>query len=581
MIKAATITLTLILLWGAALPQSAQAQPANIAAEEAARRQAAAIELRKTLAEAEKTQKQGDLANAARLYEKAYTLVQSIGTGIEKERKETITGLAKVRLELAERASKRGDLSEADAQVLRVLKVDPKNAQAQQFKKENDRALEAQRGRVPSKAVTERLPDFREERIATSTLVQDARLLYESGKLDESEAKLRLAIQQDPENQAAFYYLNKIQEARYAQEARRREAASRDYLIEVEKAWHTPLNRNQLPPANPFTRTNIIHTGTGRSQIHQKLDKIILNEVIYDGIPLSEVVKDLNEEARRRDPDKRGINFIINSSIDIPTPAAQVAQIDPITGAQLPPPPPAEPVDLNTVIIKLGIPLRNIRLADVLDAVAKAADKPLKYSVEEYAIVFTQRTPEPQQLFTRTFRVDPNTFLQGLESVSAISFGVSAAGGGGVGGGGGFGGGGGGAGGGLGGAGGGGAFVIPRVDVTGAAGGLGGLGGGGGGFGGGGGGIGGGTTGAGITAVTRTNLMQSTSEMVRNFFIAAGIDLNTNAVAVTATGQLAVSGKAIFFNDRTGVIFARATLEELDIMDKALQTLNIPPPQVT
>jgi hypothetical protein len=151
--------------------------------------------------------------------------------------------------------------------------------------------------------------------------------------------------------------------------------------------------------------------------------------------------------------------------------------------------------------------LRDVRLADVLDAITKVADHQIKYSIEEYAIIISKKVPEPQQLFTRTFRVNPNTFVQGLEGVYAIDY-SAVLGGGGIqgGGGGGFGGtGGGGFGGGGGGFGGGavaasgpgwwrrrwkGGLAIARVSIGG--GGGGGFGGGGGGFGGGGGGFGGG-----------------------------------------------------------------------------------------
>jgi hypothetical protein len=38
--------------------------------------------------------------------------------------------------------------------------------------------------------------------------------------------------------------------------------------------------------------------------------------------------------------------------------------------------------------------------------------------------------------------------------------------------------------------------------------------------------------------------------------------------------------KAIFFNDKTGVLMVRATLADMDIIENALQVLNITPPQI-
>jgi type II secretory pathway component HofQ len=36
----------------------------------------------------------------------------------------------------------------------------------------------------------------------------------------------------------------------------------------------------------------------------------------------------------------------------------------------------------------------------------------------------------------------------------------------------------------------------------------------------------------------------------------------------------------LFFNDRTGILFVRATLSDLDVIEKAIQILNVAPPQV-
>lgn len=634
MIKAATTTLSFLLLCGAASPLFGQQTPAQVAGEEAVRRQADTLQLKKVLAEAHRAQAKLDFTRAAQLYEDAYNLVQKVGVGIDRERQDTIGGMATVRLQLAEEARKRSDFTEANQQVRRVLVLDPQNEVAQKFKDTNDKALELQRGNIASKEVRAMAPEIKENRIQTSTLVQDARLLIEMGKLDEAEAKLKQATLQDPEHQGAFYYLNFIKEARHLQQSRIREMTSKEKMLKVDQAWNVPLQRVHLPNGNPFANTNLVYTGKGRHLIYQKLDKIMLNEVLYDGIPLSEVVKDLSDEAKKRDPEKRGINFIINSQVDIPAAPAQLPQFD-ASGQPLPAQPPPEPVDLNNVIIKINPALHDIRLADVIDAISKAADRPIKFSVEDYAIVFTQRTLTSPELFTRTFKVDPNTFYEGLQSVSAgfLGTGGGAGGGGGLGGGGGGFGGGGGLGGGGGGSGGG--FAYPKVDLTGGlglggglgggglgggglgGGGLGGGGLGGGGLGGGGlggGGLGGGGggggplgTGIGLSYITQPSQKYLISVLARDFFASLGIDfpapqtttgLGGGGVggaggfgqpggggfgglgAPGVPGAPNTQGKALYFNDRNGMIFVRATLEELDIIEQAIQTLNMAPPQV-
>src|SRR5205807_9693564 len=147
-------------------------------------------------------------------YERAYESVQTIGVGIDPESQETISGLATVRLALAKQAQQRGRFGEADLHVKRVLTVDPKNEAALRFKKENDKALEALKGRVPSKEVQALIPEVQKQRISTATLAQDGKVLYEMGRMEEAEAKLKHAVAQYADHTIAFYYLTLIEEAR-------------------------------------------------------------------------------------------------------------------------------------------------------------------------------------------------------------------------------------------------------------------------------------------------------------------------------------------------------------------------------
>ncbi len=627
MIRSALTKFSFALLLALLPVAVAQQTPAQTAEEESVRREENAILLRKVLKDAREDQKKGDLGSAAKLYEEAWALVQKIGdAGIEKERKETVAGFCAVYYELAKKSVTRAQYGEAKNQVNRILKIDPKNANAQKLLAEVEKTLSEQEGRRPSKETLAMLPEVERAKVTTATMVQDGKLLFEMGKLEEAAAKLHAAAKLDPNNQGAFYYLRLIEEARYAQEARKRELMAKNKMVEVENAWNPPVMRDKLPPSNPFARTNTVHTGPGRSRIYAKLDKIRLDRFGSPGVGLSEIVKLLDEEVKLRDPEKRGLNFIISQYIDISTVAPGAAGIDPATGQPIAQQP-TEAFEMANVQIRLDPELRDVRLADVLDAIVKVADKQIKYSIEEYAIVFSRKVVEQEQLFTRTYKVNPNTFIQGLESVTGLPFqgqslGSSGAGGG-IGGG-------GGVGGQTGQNGQGGGFVLPIVDTTGAAlnsgggggfGGGGGIGGGGGGQRGGGGGGqrgggggigggggqgqggGGGLLGVGgysdykITGVTAIYETSFANDLVRAYFTAAGVNfpiINTGLGqggaggagglgqgGLNAAGLQTGQQKALFFNDRTGLLLVRATLDDLDIIDAAIQILNQTPDQVT
>ena len=571
---------------------SAQSQPAAVddAVTESVRREANKIDLRRALADAQEAQKKGEVFPAAKLYEKGWELAQKIGSGIDAERQQVVTGLTTVRLQLAEQAMRVSEYQEADAQIRRTLVIDPKNQAALSLKAINDKDWAAQQGRMPSSEIIAKLPDAQKDRVKAATLVQDAKLLFEVGKLEEAEAKLNEAKKIDPANKGAFYYGDLIKDQRYQQESRNRESWSKGMLLDVAKAWNQePINRSGLPVPNPYARTNIVYTGRGRQAIYSKLERIRVNEVSWDGLPLGEVIKSLSADAKKRDPDKQGINFIINSNVD-PIPQPPAAE-DPATGLPVGGGPP-EAIDLNQATIKIVPPLNDVTLAQVLDAITKVASPPIKYSIEEYAVVFSLKGPELPVLHTRWFKVDPNAFLQGLQGVTTFPFGSGGGGGGGSSGGGGGGGRSGGGGGGGGGRSGGGSqggqggqggqngqsgqtsgseyvgvsLAGQRFGGQGQQGGAGGQA-----------RIGGAAAGAaggglqpgpGVRNLTVETETSSILSVVRNFFFAAGVDLTQ-------------PNKAIFFNDRSGQLMVRATMSDLDIIEQAIQVLNVAPPQLT
>jgi general secretion pathway protein D len=573
MTKAAPLALGFILLLAAAGMLPAQTSPTDAAVNEAVLRQANTIILRQKLLDAKNTAARGDLPGAAKFYEDAHTLVELIGSGIDAEKAQTISGLVSTRLTLARQAQSQGDLHEADTQVSRVLKVDPQNAAALAFKKNNDRSLASMRGKMPDEATLQQIPYIVNDQTEAGTLVRDGKLLYEMGKFDEAEVKLKESIRLDPDNTGAFYYINLVKQARYDRETRTHTIDTQDRMVQVEHAWEKPVNRGLLPMSNPYALTNIVHTGDGREVIYRKLDRIPIDKVSWpEGLPLSEVLRNLGEQAKLRDPDKKGINFLFNPNAAAAsaaiTPAGGILTIDPATGLPVAAPTAGgESVDASSINVKLT--LSDVRLADVLDAIVLVADHPIKYSVEDYAIVFSVRGLEAMQLETRTFKVDPNTFYQGLESVGAQSFGSSSSSGGGSSGGSSGGGGGGGGGGSQNGQNTG--AVVPVINAAPGSGGMratsgGGAGGGGGGGGGGAGG------GGGLTFVTTTNLTVNVSLAARTFFSTLGVNLDP----ATPGGV----GKNVFFNDRLGVLFVRASSQDLDTIEKAIQVLNMTPPQV-
>jgi Zn-dependent protease with chaperone function len=269
-------------------------------------------------------------------------------------------------------------------------------------------------------------PEPAADRIGEATTkIQNAKELIEAGKLDEAEALLREAAKADPGNSMVSYYFAQINRARQP--------------VEFERAGLR----------EPLT--------DGQRKLMEKLNRITLDQVEFDHVPLVEAVKVLSDESRRRDPQREGITFKIFST----------------NGS----------ANVGTAIITIGPPLSNLRMIDVLNAVVMSADRPIKFTVEEFAVVFSARAPEPEHLQTRVFRLNPNTF--------------------------------------------------DRMKAA--------------------------HTNAPIPGGAVTNEMSVVNRVVRDYFEAAGVSLQ--------------APKMIYFNERTGMLMIKATLEDLEIIQREVMKL--------
>jgi beta-lactamase regulating signal transducer with metallopeptidase domain len=170
------------------------------------------------------------------------------------------------------------------------------------------------------------------------------------------------------------------------------------------------------PASVPKTenRTAEVKRWSNAARIRVKLNQIVLDQVRYDGLPLGEVIRQLMEESRRRDPERQGINFLVVNNV---VPNNQT--IDPATGLPIAS---SEPVDVNSTTVRIDPGLNNVRLSDVLEAIVTVADRPLRYSIYDYGVVFSldpmQGTKE--EMITETFQVQPDIFFKGIESAFGI-----------------------------------------------------------------------------------------------------------------------------------------------------------------
>ena len=288
-----------------------------------------------------------------------------------------------------------GKMDEAEARFQHVLAIDPKNHAALYYlsqikltrsaKEQVDAQvpkfpnLNASANTINTSTGLKRAPD-------ATTLLADGVSLFQLGKMDEAEAKLQQVLAMEPKNQAALYYESLIKQTRTRQR------------VDEENITSGAQN---VP--GPSSESGGVYTGPGRQKLYQKLNTITFDKISYANLPLVEVIRNLTEQTTRRDPDQAGINFLLNR-------VQPAVSFDPTTGA----PTSQAPPDFDLTSVKINADLKNVRLADVLQAIVKGADHPIKYSLFDYGVEFSFHNTNMLELHTRTFRVDVKKFYEKL-----------------------------------------------------------------------------------------------------------------------------------------------------------------------
>jgi len=201
-----------------------------------------------------------------------------------------------------------------------------------------------------------------------TTLIQDAGLFYEQGKLDQAEALLDQVLKSEPDHPAALHYLKLIQEKKQLESLPKQERAAKPSPLQpVPPTKEAPGNQAQpvlsdaskspisQPVVSQTSQAGLTPPNKGRQSIQAKLDQIVLDEIGFDGWPpLGEVIKVLHEKSRQNDPGLRGVNFIFNNANDSPL------QNIPATGL-------ATTVhSVSQVMVRIHPPLRRVTIRAVL-----------------------------------------------------------------------------------------------------------------------------------------------------------------------------------------------------------------------
>ena len=240
-------------------------------------------------------------------------------------------------------------------------------------------------------------------------LVQDARLLFELGKLDEAEAPLRKALAIDSRSSAAHYYLDLILKARG-----KPSSSVRFISVHTNQAAGPTTQQNDTRALGfdwylgnflmsqgsiglqggtaPTLHTNQVSVPTTPQTVLAELSRIRLKQIAFDHQPLAEVVNMLNNEAS-------------------PVVTFRMSPAESESSGE------ATKKEIGKVPITILPALTDIRLLDVLEVIVKVASERIRYSIESNEVVFSSRGSE-RKLYTRVMKVDPIAFVAALSRAS-------------------------------------------------------------------------------------------------------------------------------------------------------------------
>ncbi len=183
-------------------------------------------------------------------------------------------------------------------------------------------------------------------------------------------------------------------------------ASSSREKIEAASADHG------MPAANAIAQT--VEPGGARDPLTPRFEQIQFDAISFAHVPLRNALSTLNDETRRHDPDRKGLNFVVDRNAE----RAGEQTIDPTTGLPL-----TTVGIIDSVTVNIDPPLTAVRLRTVLDAIVHGADKPIKYSIEDdRTVIFSLRTgKERAELHVRTYSVNLANLRNQMGSTGPVS----------------------------------------------------------------------------------------------------------------------------------------------------------------
>jgi type II secretory pathway component GspD/PulD (secretin)/tetratricopeptide (TPR) repeat protein len=264
-------------------------------------------------------------------------------------------------------------------------------------------------------------PKARENVEKVKQLFVDARGLYDTGRFDLAFKRCEEILNIDPYNIGARKMEEQIdlKKSQYANVAYNETRARQ--LWQVEGAWQQPVRRmgarvTTIPLAGPERET-------GTAEISKKMHNIIIPEIKLNDATIREAIDFLKTKSKALDPEKVGVNIVLQLEGAPGGGGAAPAVEAPPVGAPAPggipglpeaaPGLPAAPAvaAASPAEARITLALSNIPLIEALKYITSLAN--LKFKIEPFAVSVVPAYVNVDVLITKEYKVPPGFIAAG------------------------------------------------------------------------------------------------------------------------------------------------------------------------
>lgn len=249
-------------------------------------------------------------------------------------------------------------------------------------------------------------PEFLAKRDQIKKLFREGKIMLNSGQLDEAERRFQQVLLIDPYNEDAHVLIGQVNSQRYSIAQTGADETRARRLWEVTDAWIPPLGREVQVPKPGEGAGPIGAVAARQAEMTKKLNSIVIPDINFRDAVITDVLRFLSDESRRLDPEKIGVNIVLQlgepGAAPAPTPGPEGT------------PAPAPEMTGDPSTRKVTLALRNIPLVEALRYVTSIAG--LKFRVEPSAILVLPKEAPEGEMITRTYPVESGAVREVLSA---------------------------------------------------------------------------------------------------------------------------------------------------------------------